>query len=175
MDLSLDYFSNFAIRRSFEVDLSALAERHRQLQQQYHPDRFAAASAAEQRVAVQIASYLNQAYAVLRSPLRRAIYLLELEGLEPLAPTNTSMPMEFLMQQMMLRERMEEVSDAADPEAALDDLANELQAMHRQLQLAFAQSYSAGDFSEGEVVARKLQFIDKLQQELNDLEGRLLD
>ena len=79
------------------------------------------------------------------------------------------------MQQMMLRERMEEVPDATDLEAALDDLADELQAMQRQLQQAFAQFYSAGDFSAGEVVARKLQFIDKLQQELNDLEGRLLD
>ncbi len=175
MDLTLDYFSNLALPRGYDVDLSSLAEHHRQLQQQYHPDRFAAASAAEQRVAVQIASYLNQAYAVLRSPLRRAIYLLELEGLDPLAPTNTSMPMDFLLQQMTLRESMEELADSADPQAAIDDLADELQAMHGQLQKAFAQAYAGDDFTAAEVVARKLQFIDKLQQELNDLEGRLLD
>lgn len=104
MDLTKDYFSNLGLPCSYQIDLAALADSHRQLQQAHHPDRFAASGEAEQRQAVQTASYLNQAYGVLRSPLKRAIYLLELQGMEPLAPTNTSMPMDFLLQQMQLRE-----------------------------------------------------------------------
>lgn len=175
MNLSKDYFSSYDLPIAFQVDLTALVDRHRQLQQIYHPDRFAVATDAEQRVAVQITSYLNQAYGVLRSPLRRAIYLLELQGMEPLAPTNTSMPMDFLLQQMQLRERMEELPLAADVEAQLDGLADELLIMHNKLQGEFAVAYNDAQFELAETVVRKLQFIDKLQQECNDLEGRLLD
>jgi len=175
VDLSKDYFSNFGFTVAYQIDLAALADQHRQLQQIYHPDRFVAGTDAEQRIAVQTASYLNQAYAVLRSPLGRAIYLLELQGMEPLAPTNTSMPMDFLLQQMQLRERMEDIPQAADVETELDALADELQAMHKQLQADFAVAYLAQQLPAAEVIVRKLQFIDKLQQECNDLEGRLLD
>ncbi|MGB0445801.1 MAG: Fe-S protein assembly co-chaperone HscB [Pseudomonadales bacterium] len=175
MDLTKDYFSNLGLPCSYQIDLAALADSHRQLQQAHHPDRFAASDEAEQRQAVQTASYLNQAYGVLRSPLKRAIYLLELQGMEPLAPTNTSMPMDFLLQQMQLRERMEELPAAADVEAELEQLADELLVMHKQLQTDFAAAYEAGQLPAAEVVVRKLQFIEKLQQECNDLEGRLLD
>jgi molecular chaperone HscB len=175
VDLTKDYFSNLGLPCRYQIDMAVLADTHRQLQQVHHPDRFAADTDAAQRRAVQTASYLNQAYAVLRSPLRRAIYLLELHGMEPLAPTNTSMPMDFLLQQMQLRERMEALPDIADVEAGLEQMAEELLAMHKQLQTEFAAAYDDGQLQSAEVAVRKLQFIDKLQQECNDLEGRLLD
>jgi molecular chaperone HscB len=80
-----------------------------------------------------------------------------------------------LLQQMQLRERMEELPAAADVEAELEQLADELLAMHKQLQADFAAAYEASQLPAAEVVVRKLQFIEKLQQECNDLEGRLLD
>ena len=175
MDLTQDYFSNFDLPANFQVDLSALASRHLQLQQIYHPDRFVAGTAAEQRVAVQTASYLNQAYAVLRSPLRRAIYLLQLQDMGPLAPTNTSMPIDFLMQQIELRERLDEISAASDVESALDQMADELQTFNKVLQTEFAAAYNASELSTAEDAVRKLQFIHKLQQQRDDLEGQLLD
>jgi molecular chaperone HscB len=98
VDLTKDYFSNFGLPCRYHMDMAGLAHAHRQLQQAHHPDRFAAGTEAEQCKAVQTASYLNQAYGVLRSPLRRAIYLLELHGMEPLASINTKMPMDFLLQ-----------------------------------------------------------------------------
>ena len=175
MDLTKDYFSILGLPCCYQIDMVALADAHRQLQQAHHPDRFAAGTAAEQRGAVQTASYLNQAYAVLRSPLQRAIYLLELHGMEPLAPTNTSMPMDFLLQQMQLRERMEALPELMDVETGLEQIAAELLAMHKQLQIEFAKAYDENQLQAAEVAVRKLQFIDKLQQECNDLEGRLLD
>ncbi|MDP6190781.1 MAG: Fe-S protein assembly co-chaperone HscB [Gammaproteobacteria bacterium] len=175
MDLTKDYFSNLGLPCRYQIDMAALAKAHRQLQQVHHPDRFAAGTDIEQRRAVQVAAYLNQANAVLRSPLRRAIYLLELLGMEPLAPTNTSMPMDFLLQQMQLRERMEAVPEAMDIETELEQMAAELLALHKQLQVEFATAYGDNQLQVAEVAVRKLQFIDKLQQECNDLEGRLLD
>jgi len=79
-----------------------------------HPDRFASAPQAEQRVSMQLATLVNEAYQTLKSPLRRAGYLLQLQGVDPEFETNTAMPAEFLADQMEKRERLEEAAAASD-------------------------------------------------------------
>ncbi|HIG36109.1 MAG TPA: Fe-S protein assembly co-chaperone HscB, partial [Oceanospirillaceae bacterium] len=109
------------------------------------------------------------------APLKRGIYLLQLLGMDPMAPTNTQMPMDFLLQQIELREGMEELSQAPDPEPAIEALAQDLQAQAAQLETDFSQSYTANHYLSAETAVRKLQFIVKLQQQLDALEGELLD
>jgi molecular chaperone HscB len=175
MDISQDYFSCYSLPRTFELDLGVLRQSHRALQQEYHPDRFVSFGDAQQRVAVQTTAYLNQAFATLSAPLQRGIYLLQLLGMDPMAPTNTQMPMGFLLQQIELREGMEELSQAPDPEPAIEALAQDLQAQAAQLETDFSQSYTANNYLSAETAVRKLQFIVKLQQQLDALEGELLD
>ena len=73
-----------------------------------HPDRFAQAGDAERRASMQMTTRVNEAYRTLKSPVRRAQYLLELNGVDVGFETNTAMPREFLMEQMELRERLED-------------------------------------------------------------------
>jgi len=175
MDISQDYFTCYALPRDFSIDLVVLRQSHRGLPQKHHPDRFVTGTDSEQRQAVQITAYLNQAYATLLEPLSRGIYLLQLQGMDPLAPTNTQMPMDFLLQQIELRESLEDMSQVQDPEAKIDAMASDLQHQAGQLESDFAQAYGSSDFETAETVVRKLQFIVKLQQQLDALEGALLD
>jgi|TARA_B110000967_G_scaffold187596_1_gene209648 molecular chaperone HscB len=175
MDISQDYFSCYGLSCDFAVDLAVLRQSHRRLQQQHHPDRFVSQPDSEQRRAVQITAYLNQAYATLLEPLKRGIYLLQLQGMDPLAPNNTQMPMDFLLQQIELRESLEDMPRAQDPEAEIDVMASRLQLQASQLENEFAQAYGSSDFEIAEKTVRKLQFIVKLQQQLDALEGALLD
>jgi molecular chaperone HscB len=175
MDISQDYFTCYGLACDFSLDLAALRQSHRSLQQKHHPDRFVSGLDSEQRRAVQITAYLNQAYAILCEPLKRGIYLLQLQGMDPLAPTNTQMPMDFLLQQIELRESLEELSEAQDPEAKIDAMASNLQRQASLLESEFAQAYGSSDFETAETAVRKLQFIVKLQQQLDALEGALLD
>jgi molecular chaperone HscB len=175
MDISQDYFSCYGLPCDYAVDLAVLRQLHRRLQQAHHPDRFVTESDGEQRRAVQITAYLNQAYTTLSTPLTRGIYLLQLQGMDPLAPTNTQMPMDFLLQQIELRESLEELSEAQDPEAKIDAMASNLQCQASLLESEFAQAYGSSDFETAETAVRKLQFIVKLQQQLDALEGALLD
>ncbi|HCH32158.1 MAG TPA: Fe-S protein assembly co-chaperone HscB [Oceanospirillaceae bacterium] len=175
MDISQDYFTCYGLPRTFELDLGVLRHSHRALQQEYHPDRFVSFGDAQQRLAVQTTAYLNQAFATLSAPLQRGIYLLQLLGMDPMAPTNTQMPMDFLLQQIELREGMEELARASDPEAAIETLALDLQAQATQLEVDFSHFYTANNYPNAETAVRKLQFIVKLQQQLDALEGELLD
>ena len=54
-------------------------------------------------------------------------------------------------------------------------MAFELQTQASQLETEFAQAYSLTQLEVAETSVRKLQFIVKLQQQLNTLEGVLLD
>jgi len=78
----MDYFEIFSLPRKLTIDTAALEKHFYKLSRQYHPDRFASKSAAEQEAATEQSSLLNDAYRALKDPIRRTEYLLELEGVE---------------------------------------------------------------------------------------------
>jgi molecular chaperone HscB len=74
----MDYFTLFSLPPQFSLDVPDLTRRYFTLQQQFHPDRFAHQPEAERVAALQKSMELNEAYATLKSPLKRAEYLLRL-------------------------------------------------------------------------------------------------
>jgi molecular chaperone HscB len=130
MKLSDNDFVLFDLPMSQALDRSALDARWKALQAEVHPDRFASEGAAAQRVAMQWAIRVNEAYQRLKDPLRRAAVLCELHGQPIEADSNTAMPAAFLMQQMSWREALD---DARDLEA-VEALASEVQAEQRRMQ-----------------------------------------
>ncbi len=131
MKLDSDDFELFGLPRRHAQDRAALDERWRTLQGEVHPDRFAAEGAAAQRVAMQWAVRVNEAYQRLKDPLRRAAYLCELGGARIDAENNTAMPAAFLMQQMAWREALDEAGGADEIEALAGEVAR-----HRAAALA---------------------------------------
>ncbi|MBU5881014.1 co-chaperone HscB [Vibrio cholerae O1] len=115
----MNYFELFGLPIQFELDGSLLSSQFRALQKRFHPDNFATASERDRLMAVQQAAQINDAYQTLKDPLRRAEYLLSLQGIEMNAEQQTLQDPMFLMEQMELREELESVTACADPEAAL--------------------------------------------------------
>jgi molecular chaperone HscB len=123
VNLQDDDFTLFDLPRSQALDLSELERRWKALQAEVHPDRFATEGTAAQRVSMQWAVRVNEAYRRLRQPLSRAAYLCELHGAAIQAENNTAMPAAFLMQQMAWREALDEAGTLAEVEALADDVA----------------------------------------------------
>ncbi len=98
----------------FALDEAELERAHKDVQSKVHPDRFASGSAAERRVAMQWAARANEAYRTLKSPLSRAAFLCERAGVPIDANVNTSMPVEFLAQQMEWREVLDDARADGD-------------------------------------------------------------
>ena len=119
-----DHFSLFGLPARFDLDAQALESAWRTVAAQVHPDRFATASPAERRVAMQWAARANEAYRQLRDPLLRARYLCEQAGVDLQTESNTSMDTAFLMQQMTWREMMD---DARNDAGVLAELRTELE------------------------------------------------
>lgn len=162
-----DFFSLFGLPARFDVDQTSLDEAYRTVQSQAHPDRFANAGDAERRVAMQWAAHANEAYRTLRQPLKRAIYLLTLRGVDIQAENNTAMAPAFLMQQMEWREELDEARDAA----AFDKLRAEVDAGRaRALSSLDWLIDEKGDYAGAARQVRALMFIERFA---DDVERRL--
>jgi len=167
VEANLDHFALFGLPRRQALDLEQLEARYRALQAQAHPDRFAHGSAAEKRRAEQLTARINEAWQTLKDPLRRARYLLELAGHDAGLETNTAMPLEFLQEQMELREAVAEAKasgDAAALEAQQAQLRRAMREAHARLQTLL----DAGEFARAGALVRELMFHEKLMQEIGD-------
>ena len=110
---SRDYFELFQIPVAFDVDVDDLARRFKLLQKQFHPDRFAGKSAAEQRVAAQMSAELNAGYQTLKHEVKRAGYMLQRYGVDLSQLEREPVDGEFLLQQIELREQAEALREEA--------------------------------------------------------------
>jgi molecular chaperone HscB len=162
-------FELFGLPERFEIDPGALDAKWKQLQGAAHPDRFATGTAAAQRIAMQWAVRINEAYRRLKNPLTRAAYLCFLHGVDLEAESNTAMPPAFLMQQMEWRDALSEAGSLDAVEALADEVAAARTAMLKSLQ---AQIDDAADVDWHAVAAtvRGLMFVDKF---ISDIDRRV--
>jgi molecular chaperone HscB len=166
----MNYFDIFGLPIQFELDGSLLASQYRELQRRFHPDNYATASERDRLMAVQKAAQINDAYQILKSPLARAEYILSLNGIEMHGEKQTLQDPVFLMEQMELREELEEVRD----EAALFDLDTRVSNMSRQQMSELKQELEQSQWELAADRVRKLKFIEKLKAEIEQAEERLL-
>jgi molecular chaperone HscB len=161
-----DHFSLLALPARFAIDLGELEAAYKRVQTQVHPDRFAIASAAEKRVAMQWATRANEAFSVLRDPLRRAAYLCERHGAAIDAESNTAMPASFLMRQMQWREALDEVTETAN-EADRTRLRAEVAAEHARIVAELGRKLDdEQDYAGAAALVRQLMFIDKFDRDV---------
>lgn len=168
LDFSRNYFELFHLTPAYALDVEALDSAYRQLQTEIHPDRFAHAGEADQRLAVQWAARANEAYKTLKSPFARANYLLELQGIQALDANNTAMPMDFLVQQMEWRETLAEAIAAKNPDA-LEQLEQETRSQGKRLLAELTELLDQRhDYNQATEVVRKYRFIEKFQADIGD-------
>ena len=164
--MNQDYFELFELPVQFAVNLSELEQVWRSKSAQVHPDRFATASDAEKRVAMQWASLINEAYQVLKNPIKRATYLCEQQGVDIAAESNTSMPPEFLFKQMEWREELE---SAAGNQYALLQLMQQVKTEEQDLNHEVAELIDQQkNWSEAAEKLRQWMFIDKFRSEIKE-------
>ena len=174
------HFGLFELSESFDIDLSDLSQRYRELQRAVHPDKFANASERERRLSMEKSASINDAYQVLKSPQRRARYILELQSVSFDDEKDTALDPVFLMQQIELREALAEVSQTADPlqelslimtdiKKRISDVLDEIRLLLQPAQLSTADKDSVKQ------LIHKMQFLNKLQTEAEHQEENLMD
>ncbi len=174
------HFELFELPVSFELDLQDLSQRYRMLQAAVHPDKFANASDHERRLSVEKAALINEAYQILKSPQRRARYMLELQSVSFDDEKDTALDPVFLMEQIELREALGELANTDDPLVSLNTIMADIKKRISTLIDDIAEQLAPSQLDEqqksnAKQLIHKMQFLNKLQQEAEYQEENLLD
>jgi len=117
-------FELFGLEPSFEIDLDALHRKYLQLSRLIHPDLAGRRDENARKRSLALSARFNQAYEVLRDPVRRAEYLLRLLG-GATCCEDRSVPEDLLDRVMTLREQVEAACEAGRS-GELDELAGQV-------------------------------------------------
>lgn len=108
-----NYFDLLGLPQQFDLDGEKLSDTYRAIARNIHPDRFAGQATEMDLLATKLSAQVNEAWRVLKDPVRRAEYLLELAN-GPSAADCREVPGDLLARVMMLREDLEEARDQSD-------------------------------------------------------------
>ncbi|MEX0964804.1 MAG: Fe-S protein assembly co-chaperone HscB [Pseudohongiellaceae bacterium] len=162
-----NYFLQFDLSETCDLDQQSLIDEYRKQQGEVHPDRFANAEESVKLRAVQLSSYLNEAYETLKSPLRRAAYLLSLHDIDVEQVDQNDLSMDLLLEQIQLREQLDELPKDESALADLEKLRVGVREKLDRQEVIFAEHFDSRRLDDAKKIYHELQFLYKLLAEID--------
>jgi len=170
----VDHFERLGLPRRFDLEPAALERAYLAHSREVHPDFHQLGGSSQQRASLEAASAVNEAYATLRDPFRRAEYLLQREG-GPSAAELKEMPAAFLEEMLDLRMVIEELKEGGPDAPELVRMEDQLEARRGGLLARVGETFgrlSTADRAAGlKEVRQLLNAIKYIQGLLRDLRG----
>jgi molecular chaperone HscB len=163
-------FAALALPEAFLLDRAALEQSYLAAQRQLHPDRLQDRSAREQLFAGQQAMLLNEAYGVLRDPLRRGRYLLGRLGYPVPQGETTVQDPEILMESLDQREALAK----ATTDAELAALAAATATVQQQCEDRIAAAFATQDLPEAAREVLRLGYLCRFAEAIRDRQRQAL-
>jgi molecular chaperone HscB len=148
----LDLFAALGLSRRLQIDIAELESAYYELGRQIHPDRFASAPQQVRDSSLKATALLTRAHRILRGPVSRGLYWLELNG-RKLAENNKQVPPELAELVFEVQEQLAELREAgAEDRSETRELAiamtakrAELQGLMDELQAELVESFAIFD------------------------------
>ncbi len=148
-----DHFTLFNIQPKFDIDLSLLEKKYIELSKTFHPDNCTLND--EKPLAVTKTINVNKAYEILKSPLKRAEYLLHLFSAENIDNHSS----EILEESMQIREA---IFDGIDRKTLIQTISNKIKDCIENLKNAFADK----DLNKAMIQSSRLKYLNKSYEEV---------
>jgi molecular chaperone HscB len=167
----MDPFATLGLPPKYDVDLRAVEKTHRELSRALHPDRYASAGASERRAALNKAADVNEAWRIVRDPVRRAEALFALAGVEVGETKEPKPDAELLMEVLEKREALADAKAARDA-VKVHALADEMTKREQQVEaaLAHAVTFDASLVTKLGEMRFYRRFVDEASSILEQLE-----
>jgi len=137
-----NFFEILNLPYTYDLDLKLLEEQYQQLVIELHPDFYANSSKLDKKQSRESSAWLNQAYSILKAPISRAEYLLELltHGKKF---DQQRLPDGFLEEVFVLQESLEELlieeGHSFEVETFEADITERLERLQSQISEQFSQ------------------------------------
>lgn len=148
---------------AFAPDLKQLRKEFLQLQAKAHPDM---APAGQKRQAEALSSRINEAYKTLQDPLKRAQYLLSLQGIDVEDESAKLTESTLLMEVMEAREAVDEVENEEDLVSIRAENSERIAGSVKVLEETFA----SGDLEQAAQEAIRLRYWMNIEESIHGWE-----
>lgn len=156
------------LSEAFDISASTLSSRFKDLQRQWHPDRFGTAPLAERERAAAMSARINEAYATLREPGARAKHLLSIHG----EGDETQPPLEPEFLHWVVETR-EEVAATGGDKKRLASLKKEAGEAMKACLSSLAHAFEDSDLSRAATETSKLQYLRRIEVAIAGVEENI--
>ena len=170
-----DPFALLELEPRFDLDMTLLEARHRDVSRVLHPDRYAGRPSSERQRALGRAIEVNEAFRTLRDPVRRAVALLARQGRSSDEAEAPRAEPALLMEVMERREALSEARRAKNRDA-VERLTETVRQRERAVESEITASFARvpPDLARVETLVGELRyhrrFLDEAGAALDDLE-----
>ncbi|RIA96340.1 hypothetical protein C1645_707999 [Glomus cerebriforme] len=145
---------NEKLQPTYDIDSGQLRKNFLLLQQRVHPDSYSTKEdRQEYNYASQQSSLINKAYQVLRDPLSRAKYMLQLNNVS-ISESESLQDQELLMEVLDVREQLEGATNENNVKA----IKNESEGRINNISAKLSQAFNSNDFDKAKDLTVKLQY-----------------
>ncbi|PBC29236.1 Iron-sulfur cluster co-chaperone protein HscB [Apis cerana cerana] len=153
------------IPKTYDVNVTEIQKKYKELQKLLHPDKFSNKSEKEKQFSEILSSLVNKAYSTLLHPLKRGLYMLELNGIT-ISEGTDNVNAEFLMEIM---EKNEEIEDAANNEEKIKKLIQENETILNNLIMNVAVAFEQEDIKKAESLLIQMKYYNSINNRLKKL------
>ena len=166
----IDHFARLGLHKNYELDVNALESTYFELQRHLHPDRFANKTPQEKSLSQQQAVSLNEAFEVLKDPLLRADYLLQVSNVDGISHDHTVNDPMLLMEAMETREALMEAETVDVVNKLSDKARRDVRDCVKLIAIAFGEQ----NLDQARRLALRLKYLTKLLEETRQHKARLV-
>jgi molecular chaperone HscB len=159
-----NHFIRLALPIMFDINLNELDKNYFQLQAILHPDKLKNKTVKEQALSLQHSILLNEAYNILKSPLKRAEYLLELNNIKVKEESNIKANSLLLLEAMEKREALAECETINDLEFIENSTLHDKDKAFSN----FKKLFEENEFDKAVSEIIKIRYIERLLQEVKN-------
>lgn len=156
-DSSSNHFENFGFDIDFKINLEELENKYLEFQKQFHPDNSKSADIAKSIT-------INESYAVLENPLKRASHILQLQGIDVENDEKAPKPdFETLEEILELQEKLIKIS-----EEEKSQLKKYLTSKIKDLLETMSKELDNKDFNKAAQILIRAKYFDKTLRDLKN-------
>ena len=162
----MNYFDLFGLEMTFSMDLKELADKHKSMQRELHPDKFTKSSEDERTLSETWSPLVNEAYACLKKPVRRANYLLALAGRPLKEGENLILDANFLAEVFELNDEINEAEGQTDVAGLMAHVREVLQTYYDRVEVAF----DTNNIERARLITAQMRYYENLKKKLAERE-----
>ena len=159
-----NYFELFNMEVKTNIDHKNLDQKYNTYQKQFHPDNFVNSTNYEKKLSLKYISYINEAYKTLKNDYFRGVYLLKLEGHDI---QDNSLDNEFLLDQMDLREKIDEAKKMKD-HVKLNKIQSDIVTNRDNCFKEFETLYKSNNYEESAKKMGEMKFFISIENDIKN-------